>query len=376
MKTSPEAGPSSSIVDTENLPPSPVTGDELAASMNDMLEKMGPEKTAAVVGVGGVALGEVVKLSPAIVSETDQIEAFANDSAHHRTIAESTVPRRASADEISVINENLKNFSVSDAEHSDIESTDVNTDTTEADKPISGRRVLDTKKPVAESSEDQALIDDLTTGKISSLGTKLSGMKDLRSARKEIISKQTEAMEQVIDTARGEKWNARGRRVANWKQNNFVKRVGQRSNKRAEYRDMAFDAIENADASNPRKALMRLQARKNAWKVARENVRKTTTESFTLARDDVIKSKLELKRQKDRASSLRFSPLRRRTTMGGAGSAGILETWGDSGRDLTISETARRKNLEARMAALKERKKARETALKEREEAQKLIVRR
>lgn len=234
-------------------------------------------------------------------------------------------------------------------------SADEVTEKVVAERPISGRRVLDTKKPTAENPEDQALIDSLTTGKIAALGTKLSGMKDLRASRKEIIAKQAEAMDQVIDTAKGEKWNARGRRVANWKQNNFVKRVGQRSGKREEYRDKAFETIENSGASNPRKILLRLQARKNAWALARENVRKTTTESFVTARNDVIKSKREVERQKDRASSLRFSPLHRRTTMGGAGSAGFRETWSDSGKDLSMSEAAKKKNLEARMVAIKKR---------------------
>ena len=171
-------------------------------------------------------------------------------------------------------------------------------------------------------------------------------------------------MEGVVSDARGVVWNARGRRVANWKENNVVKRVGQRSDRRAELRDMAFDAIDNSDASDPRKTLLRLQARRKAWKMARQDVRTRTQESFAAAEKAVNEAKGELDRQKSRAKGVKFSPLRRRSTMGGAGTAGFRETWNDSSTDLRKTAEKRKAEQAKRLAALKARQAKKPVARK------------
>jgi hypothetical protein len=348
------------------LPDSPVSGEDLATSMEDMLAAMSPEAREnmedILQDVGSIPVAEVVELDlpPVAVAGTDQLEALANDPAQHSnedgTITTEVSPRRLSTEEIADINTSLETFSPPSAE-SPAELVGA------AEKPLSGRRVLDIEKPVAESSEDQDTLDKLTTGKLTNIGTRMTGMKDLRAARKEIISKQRESMKEVTLEARGDVWHARGRRVANWKQNNFAKRIGQRSDRRSELRDMAFDAIEQKDISNPRKSLMRLQARKNAWKIARQDVRKRTQETFEAAEKDVLDAKNELRRQKNRGKSVRFSPVRRRTTMGGAGSAGFMETWGDSAADIRKKQEVRKAEQAKRIAALKARQ-AKKTAVK------------
>jgi hypothetical protein len=354
---------------------------------------LSPEAAEAIAAQGRVELigaGVTLNGSEAYVSSgIDQAESHANDPvnatevsggggkdgegrvvsatsgelpepAPASTITEVKEPRKATAEEISAVNESLKTFIASETKPAIVEApVDVPVLVTEApkvpEKPISGRRALDTEKPKAANKEDQELLDKLTSGKISSLGTRVTGMRDLRKGRKEIIATQKSSMENVVDDAKSVVSSARSARIDTFMKYNALTRIGLRSEKRAELREKAFDAIENADVSNIRKRLMRIQARKNAWGNARSTIRTEATSAFDTARGNVVRAKTERERQKDRARAVAFRPWRRRTTMGGSGSAGFRETWQDARRDINTGSAKRKQDQEKRIQALKKR---------------------
>jgi hypothetical protein len=72
------------------LPESPVSGEDLASSMEEMLAAMGPEARenmeSILADIGGVPVANLVELSPEAVAGTDQLEALANDPAEHAKV--------------------------------------------------------------------------------------------------------------------------------------------------------------------------------------------------------------------------------------------------------------------------------------------------
>ncbi len=348
----------------------------------DKLDAMSPEQREAAEGVlkdvGAPAVAESVAIDPTYVEDgTQTAEDHANNTSNsskpnaraYNVSTHQPVParRKVGKKNLKAINDNLANWTTPETTAEDstetvpeIEDKPI-AEVVPAElpkvetKPISTRRVLNTEKPVAANEEDQALVDQLTKGKLTNLGTRLHGAKDLRAARKHAIKTQRETLDESVSDKRGDLWNARGRRLGNWKKNNVVARVGQRSAKRQELRDKAFNAIDDLNISNPRKGLMRLQARKNAWKMAREDVRKRTTESFAKAKSDVEQSKGKLISEKDRRRTVKFRPYRRRRTYGGAGSVSYREAWRDSGADLHKSDSRRDQERKKRLEQLKKR---------------------
>jgi hypothetical protein len=370
--------------------------DEVALS-EELLASMSPEarENAEVIlsDFGGVAVSTEVE-SPYIVSGIDQAEAFANDPANKTevsggggkdgegavttaipgetpepvpssTVTEETDPRKATAEELATINESVKDFKVQPtAETVPVAVVEAVT-VPEVVKPISGRRTLDIQKPVYDDPEDQARAEKIVNGRIAKVGTRVQGMRDLRAGRKEIISKQHESLTEQLYDAKGEVWNARGERVRTFLDNNAIKRVGMRSKERASEREKDFKAIDNIkDISNFRRKMLRLQARKNAWGTARKTVEKNTTKAFEDARTNVLEGKDKRDRTKRHYKQTALRPWRRRTTVGGAGSAGILETWGDSASSIAaakkrekMSEQAIRAQAQRRIDDMNRRRK-------------------
>lgn len=270
-------------------------------------------------------------------------------------------PRTMSPEEIAAIKESVAEvFPTPEAgDLPDASDTEIVTKS-EATVPLTGRHLRDKETPKTVSPEDQAIIDQLVKGKLTDLGTKIQGARDLRKARKEIISRQREAMDQVVSDAKGAVWNARGKRVRAFLDNNAVKRVGMRRDKRAELRNKAFEAIDNIDdpkIGSARKRLMRLQARKNAWKIARKEVKARTDEAFATAKGNVDNLKRERGRQKDRRAQLKLRPWRRRQTLSGA-TVGYRASYEGARTDLVSSEEKKRREQQKRIAELQKRNAA------------------
>ncbi len=224
--------------------------------------------------------------------------------------------------------------------------------TVEVKPVISARRVLDTRTS-AQSETDNELVQKLTSGKISQFGTRLSGAKQLRSDRKHVIEKQRGATNKKVERARDAKYNAVSKRLNTYVENNAIARVGMRSQKRAELKDVAFKAIaEDASTGALRKRLLRIQARKNARVIAKEQVKHQTTEALTSARRNHLAAKAELTYQKDRRRQVRLSPMRRRTTLGNGASASFIESWKDAGTDLKKTETQKAAERKRKLEAL------------------------
>lgn len=234
---------------------------------------------------------------------------------------------------------------------------------------ISPSRVLDTKAPIAEKTVDKDLIDKLTSGKIAQVGTKVAGMRQLRDDRKHIIAVQRKKIDASVDAARDGVHSARSERLKTWAENGVLARGGKRMARREELKSKAFEAIDKMDTSSLRKSLMRLQARKNARSIARQQIRQETDVEFNKARTKHLSSKMELRRQKERHKDVRFSPIRRRKTLGGA-SAGFVETWKAAGADLNKTDKQRDIELQKRYEALKARQE-KVLAAKKRREAKK-----
>lgn len=223
--------------------------------------------------------------------------------------------------------------------------------TVEVKPVISARRVLDTRTS-AQSETDNELVQKLTSGKISQFGTRLSGAKQLRSDRKHIIEKQRGAINKKVERARDAKYDAAGKRLNTYLENNALARVGKRRERRSELKETAFKAIaEDNNTGGIRKRLLRVQARKNARSMARQQVKHETTSALSEARNSHYAARNELTRQKLRRRQVRLSPVRRRTTLGNGASAGFYESWKDAGTDLKKTEaqkaTERKKKLEA-----------------------------
>ena len=213
-------------------------------------------------------------------------------------------------------------------------------------QPISGRRII---------NKEQGVTTDLSKGHIDRLGARLSGTRQLRADKKHIIKSQKEALEGKYADAKGDVWNARGQRLANYAHYNALNRYRLRSQRRAELRQSEFDRIDEAGIGGIRRLAKRLQTRKNSWKIARQQIRTESTKAFNEARGNVVSLKNERHRQKLRRKQVTFRPWRARKTLGGSGSAGRHENWVSAGKDLDMSERAQQADRQRRLDELKKR---------------------
>lgn len=225
---------------------------------------------------------------------------------------------------------------------------------------ISARRVLDRSvPPEADNPVGQALIDSLLAGRLTDFGSKVQGTRDLKRGRSAIIEKQRYAMDEVVARASGAVWNARGKMVRAYLDNNVFKRFMKRREKRAELREMAFskiDQITDPRAGTIRKRMMRLQARKNAWKIAREGVKNDRSEAIASAKRSVNTAKSERATKKELRNKLKFRPYRRRQTLAGQ-TAGYRASWEASGTDLRMTPEEKARDRQRRLQARMERQR-------------------